>query len=203
MDITNIIESVIISFSSIIVALISAGYFRRVFDSKKKDKFIVRQVEKDQVIHFVLNEIKRKYNSDRVYIIQYHNGGNFYTDLPMQKSTMTYEVASGGLERLSAKYRNILVSHYTWLIKTTIDMKMSFLDIEHIPDVFTRATIQSHGSHAIVACPIYDKSKNLIALLGIEWAYSDIPDIYIEDGMFNKKIMNDIKLETESLGIHI
>jgi len=203
MDITNIIESFIISFSSIIVALISAGYFRKVSEYKKKDKFVVRQVEKDQVIHFVLNEIKRKYNSDRVYIIQYHNGGNFYTDLPMQKSTMTYEVASGGLERLSGRYRNILVSHYTWLIKNTIDMKMCYSDTEEIPDVFTRATIQSHGSYAIVTCPIYDKNKNLIAVLGIEWAYSEIPEDYITDGTFNELILKDIKQETESLGIHI
>jgi hypothetical protein len=80
--------------ASVIVALVTAGYFRKTQDKNKEKKSrekLVEQIQRDELIHFTLKELRRKYITDRVYIIQFHNGGTFYTQAPMQKASVTYE----------------------------------------------------------------------------------------------------------------
>ena len=49
---------------------------------------LTQQIEKDEIVHSTLREIRRKYNADRIYVIQFHNGGNFYTSSAMQKASV-------------------------------------------------------------------------------------------------------------------
>ena len=133
MDVTMIITTLITAISSVTVALISAAFFRRWQDKNKEKKSrqqLMAQIQKDELIHFTLREIRRKYNSDRVYITQFHNGGSFYTNTPMQKASVTYERNSDGLERITDRFQNILVSNYTWILKESIANRMFYKDID-------------------------------------------------------------------------
>jgi Na+-translocating ferredoxin:NAD+ oxidoreductase RnfG subunit len=92
MEFTTVLTTLITAVSSVFVALITAGYFRRLHDrnvENKSKKLLMVQIQKDELIHFTLREIRRKYNSDRVYILQFHNGGTFYTKSPMQRASVT------------------------------------------------------------------------------------------------------------------
>jgi hypothetical protein len=73
------------------------------------------KLNKEQV-----REIRRKYNADRVFITQFHNGGTFYTNSPMQKASITYERCSDGLQRIADKFQNYLVSNLTWYATKTL-----------------------------------------------------------------------------------
>jgi len=100
----EILEALITSITSITVALIAAGFFKRFSDKNKENsskKKLVKQIEKDELVHFTLKEVRRKFHADRIYLIQFHNGGTFYTNAPMQKASVTYERCSDGLERVS------------------------------------------------------------------------------------------------------
>lgn len=206
MDYTNIAESMIISISSIIVALISAGYFKDYLDRKKiksHKKSIVSRIHKDELIHFALKELRRKYSCDRIYIIQYHNGGNFYTNSPMQKSTMTYEYTVDGLERLAERYQNVLVSHFTWLLKQTIENNMFYYKVNEITDIYTRGLFISHGAQSCISLPIYDNEKNLTGIIGMEWVFSKIPNTFIEDNNFSKNFIKEVKKEVDTLNLYV
>ena len=76
MNITSadIIATIITSITSIVVALISTGMFKYYLDRKKENssrKGLVRQIEKDQIVYYTIREIRRKYNSDRIFIMQF------------------------------------------------------------------------------------------------------------------------------------
>lgn len=202
MDWTIVITTIVTSFTSIVVALIGAGLYKNFTDRKKEKEHkgkLIQQIKKDELIHFALRELRRLYNADRIYIIQYHNGGNFYTNSPMQKFSMTYERCSDGLERLSDKFQGILVSHFNWYIKKMIDTQMFYSEVESMEDISTRAYLSSFGIQSHIACPIYDKEKHIIGYLGMDWVFSEIPSEIISENNFKEDFKKDISREANSL----
>lgn len=193
MDFTDVFTTLITAVSSVIVALITAGYFKKWQDSNKEKKSraqLMAQLQKDELIHFTLREIRRKYNSDRVYVLQFHNGGSFYTNTPMQKASVTYERNSDGLEKISDKFQNILVSNYTWLLTETISGRMFYTDVDgDMSDLPTKSLLKAYGNYAHAMVPIYDNQKNLVSTISLSWVFSDIPNEWVTDGQFS----NDFK----------
>jgi hypothetical protein len=206
MEYQKLIELVITSITSIIVALIASGVLKSWQDKKKEKKSregLIARIKKDELVHFALRELRRLYNCDRIFIIQYHNGGNFYTESPMQKSTMTYERCSDGLERLSEKYQNVLVSHFNWYIRHMVDSKMFYTDLNKIEDISTRAFLISYGTQSHIACPIYDRDNHLIGMLGMDWVFSEPPSDIIVNDEFSEDFKKEVLKESNSLNTQI
>jgi len=187
----SIITTVITSITSIIVTLITAGYFKKWLDEKYQShskRKLMNQINKDELVHLTVEEIKNEYEADRVYLIQFHNGGTFYTNSPMQKASVTYERTSDGLEPLSNNMVNFFVSHYTSLIKSTIENKFFYTNIEKIEDITTKALLRKTSTQASASIPIYDKGSskfgspngNLIGILVIDWVFSDVPKRFVK-----------------------
>jgi thioredoxin-related protein len=199
----EILEALITSITSITVALIAAGFFKRFSDRNKENsskKKLVKQIEKDELVHFTLKEIRRKFHADRIYLIQFHNGGTFYTNAPMQKASVTYERCSDGLERVSDHLMHIFVSHYTWFIKNTIDEEMFYIDCEQIEDVATKALFRKFGTQATASVPIYDNSDQLISIMVLDWVFSEIPNAFIKDEDFTTQFKEEMTADSESIG---
>jgi hypothetical protein len=202
----EILQIFLTSITSVVVALIGAGYFKRYNDTKKESyskSHLMEQIRKDEIVHLAIRDLRRKYNSDRIYIWQFHNGGNFYTSYPMQKTSITYERCSDGLERKSEKYQNILISNFSSYIKQVIDLKMLFLDMKEVEDLLIRSMCQQYGTQSHVAVPIFDDKQHLIAILSLDWVFSDIPQEYISENKFNKFIIEDLLKEVKSLKNYI
>ena len=206
MDFSVIIQALITSVTSVIVALIGAGYFKRYNDSKKetysKSK-LMEQIKKDEIVHLALRDLRRKYNSDRIYIWQFHNGGNFYTSAPMQKTSVTYERCSDGLERKSEKFQNTIISNITSYIKDVIDMTMFYTDIKEMDDIAIRGICQSYGTQSHSGVPIYDDKEHLIGILSLDWVFSDIPEEFLSGEEFNDHLREDLIKEAKSLANYI
>lgn len=206
MDFSVIIQALITSVASVIVALIGAGYFKRYNDSKKetysKSK-LMEQIKKDEIVHLALRDLRRKYNSDRIYIWQFHNGGNFYTSAPMQKTSVTYERCSDGLERKSEKFQNTIISNITSYIKDVIDMTMFYTDIKEMDDIAIRGICQSYGTQSHSGVPIYDDKEHLIGILSLDWVFSDIPEEFLSGEEFNDHLREDLIKEAKSLSNYI
>jgi len=202
----EIVKIVITSVTSVIVALIAGGYFKK-YQDKQKDKRsrskLVEQIQKDELVHFSLREMRRKYNCDRLYVMQYHNGGNFYTESPMQKASITYERCSDGLERIADKYQNVLISNFAWYNTNLLKDECYYIDVNLIDDITMRSWIKSFGTHAHIGVPVYDNQKHLVANVGLDWVFSDIPELYLESGQFSQTIVSELKKDIESIKQYI
>ncbi len=144
MDWIRIIEILITSITSIIVALVSAGFFKRMTEKQKtveSKNQLMEQIKKDEIVHLAIRDIRRRYNADRVYLWQFHNGGTFYTTSPMQRMSITYERCSDGLERKAERNQNHFITNFTSYIKDVMDEKMFYTDYKEIPDLGLRTTI--------------------------------------------------------------
>lgn len=203
----NIITTLITSTTSIIVALIAAGFFKTLFERNREKKTqgkLLKQIQQDEVVHFTLKELRRKYNADRIYITQFHNGGMFYTQAPMQKLSITFERCSDGLERMFERFQNVFVSHHTWYISETINMSMFFSNIEEdIRDLPTRSLFKNFGNYALCSVPIYDFNNNLIALFSLSWVFSEIPSEILNDDKFDDLFKKTLFDEANSLKTYL
>lgn len=207
MDITTILTTLITAISSVAVALITAGYFKKWQDKTKEKQSrnqLMAQIQKDELIHFTIREIRRQYHADRIYIMQFHNGGYFYTNSPMQKASVTYERNSDGLERISDKFQNVLVSHHTWYLTETMGGKMFYVDLDsQMSDLPTKSLLKNYGNYAHSAVSIYDDEKRLVGILGLSWVFSDIPEELIEDGNFIDTFKSSLYNDANSLRNYI
>lgn len=207
MDWVKIAELLITSLTSIIVALVGAGFFRRMSDKKQKSKSresLMQQIKNDEIIHLSIREIRRRYNADRVYIWQFHNGGSFYTNAPMQKVSITYERNSDGLERKAEKNQNHLVSHFNSFIKSVIEMTMFYSDVNKMEDLGLRSLSLSQGIKSHASVPIFDRDKNLVAVLSLEWVFSEIPSEYLKkDGDFTQDFKDEVSKDSDTLDIYL
>jgi hypothetical protein len=203
----NIITTLITSTTSIIVALIAAGFFKTLFERNREKKTqgkLLKQIQQDEVVHFTLKELRRKYNADRIYIMQFHNGGMFYTQAPMQKLSITFERCSDGLERMFERFQNVFVSHHTWYISETINMSMFSSNIEEdIRDLPTRSLFKNFGNYALCSVPIYDLNNNLIALFSLSWVFSEIPSEILNNDKFDDLFKKTLLDEANSLKTYL
>ena len=165
--------------------------------SKKK---LIKQIEKDELVHFTLKEIRRKYHADRIYIIQFHNGGIFYTNSPMQKASVTFERCSDGLERISDHMQHMFVSHYNWFIKQTLKGELFYTDCENMEDVATKALFRKFGTQATAAVPIYDIQDQLVSIMVMDWVFSEISSDFISGEKFNQEFKEEMVMDAESVG---
>lgn len=183
------------SITSIVVALIGKDYFRKKEDKRRKDKSkedLMEQIERDEIIHLALRDVRRQFHADRIYIWQFHNGGNFYTESSMQKASITYERCSEGLERKSEKYQGVLVSLFAWYMKQVMMNESYFLDMEEIEDIGIRSLCTGNGTKSHVATPMFDDKNHLIGILCMDWVFSSIPSEIITDGKFNQEFIQEV-----------
>lgn len=207
MDWIKIMEVLITSITSIIVALVGAGFFRQMREKQEKTKSkekLMEQIKKDEIVHLAIRDVRRRYNADRVYIWQFHNGGSFYTTSPMQKLSITYERCSDGLERKAEKNQNHLITSFTSYIKDVIDGNMYFPDIEDMNDIGLRSLAYSSGTKGHCAVPIYDKDKHLVAILCLDWVFSEIPKEYLKkDGKFTQDFIDEFSTDADTLDTYL
>ncbi len=203
MDWIRVIEILLTSITSIVVALVGAGFFKRYNDRKYSNESkgkLIQQIKKDEIVHLAIKDVRRRYEADRVYIWQFHNGGSFYTTSPMQKLSITYERCSQGLERKIEKNQNHLITNFTTYIKDIMDGKMFFSDISKMDDIGLRSLTQSNGTKSHCAVPIYDKEGHLVSILCLDWVWSDIPQEYLKkDSNFTQEFVDEFSRDADSL----
>ena len=207
MDWIRIIEILLTSITSIVVALVGAGFFKRYIDKKYSQQSktkLLEQIKKDEIVHLAIRDVRRRYNADRVYVWQFHNGGSFYTTSPMQKLSITYERSSQGLERKSEKNQNHLITNFTTYIKDVMDGKMFFSDVGKMNDIGLRSLNQSNGTKSHCAVPIYDKEGHLVAMLCLDWVWSDVPTQYLKkDGDFTQDFIEEFSKDADTLDTYL
>lgn len=207
MDWIRVIEVLFTSITSIVVALVGAGFFKRYNEKKHTNESkgkLLDQIKKDEIVHLAIRDVRRRYQADRVYVWQFHNGGSFYTTSPMQKLSITYERCSQGLERKISYNQNHLITNFTSYITDVMNGEMFFPDISKMSDIGLRSLNQSNGTKSHCAVPIYDKEGHLVAMLCLDWVWSDIPEEYLKkDGNFTQDFIDEFSKDADTLDSYL
>ena len=130
---------------------------------KKRDK--IKEVVADTcVVNDELNEIMDDFKGDRVWISQFHNGGNFYpTGKSIQKFSIFFEVTKKGVSSIAHTFNNIPTSLYPMAFSHMLNGEQKGI---FIPD-FKDPKVATYGLKG-AADSVGTKSSYLIPLFTLD-----------------------------------
>jgi len=134
-------SQVIVAFITGVLGPVSLLLIKYLLDKRKVKPDIVKDaLHVSELVNTKIDSIKEEIKADRVWITQFHNGGNFYpTGKSMAKFTMMYETVNGGVTSIQNNFQNIPVNLFSKSINQLLEG-----DTIIIPD-FKDETIATYG----------------------------------------------------------
>ena len=143
---------------------------------KDKNKDVIKDaLASTMIVEDELEDIREEFNSDRAWISQFHNGGNFYpTGKSIQKFSIFYEVAKKGVSSVSHTFNNIPTSLYPKAFDHMLhgEQKGIFIPDYNDPKVATyglKGAAESVGTKSAYVIPLFTLDEKFIGSLGIDF----------------------------------
>lgn len=130
-----------IAFVTGVLGPLSVIWLKNFLDKrKKKPDMVMDTLRVSELITSRIEHIKEEFRADRVWITQFHNGGNFYpTGKSMAKFSVMYETVDFGVNSIQTNFHNIPVNLFSKSIN-----QLLLNDVIEIPD-FKDDTIATYG----------------------------------------------------------
>lgn len=110
---TELIVALVSSCLTAIIGPIALQIFKNKLEKNGKD-VLKDSLKTNTLVCNKIEEIKEHYKLDRVWITQFHNGGNFYpSGKSIQKFSMFYETLNRGAESIQQGFQNIPISLFS------------------------------------------------------------------------------------------
>ena len=141
---------------------------------KKEDK-LREDIIEGSLIDDELLKIREQYTADRIWIAQFHNGGNFYpTGKSIQKFSIFYEVTKLGVSGVSHVFSNIPCSLYPKTFQHMLEDDKPGLFIpdfsdNNIPTFGLRGAADSVGTKSSYVLPLFSLDGKLIGTVGLDY----------------------------------
>jgi hypothetical protein len=106
---------IVVAFITGVLGPISVMYIKYILDKrKKKPDMVTDTLRVSELITHRIDNIREEFNADRVWISQFHNGGNFYpTGRSMAKFSIMYETVSLHAGSVQSNFKNIPVNLFS------------------------------------------------------------------------------------------
>jgi hypothetical protein len=123
-----------------------------------------------QKINNSINSFQSKHELDRIWIAQFHNGGNFYPgNKCMKKMSMTFESTRPGISADIMKMQNLPVSFFSLILQSLNTTQSYFiLDPENVDDHALASFWKTRGIQKSYIYPIICIESGFIGLLGVD-----------------------------------
>lgn len=156
-------SEIVIAFITGVLGPILLIYIKHLLDKKKKKPDMVMDTLRvSELINSKIEHIKEEFDADRVWVSQFHNGGNFYpTGKSMAKFSIMYETVGQYAQSVQTNFKNIPVNLFSKSINELLNN-----DAIEIPD-YTDEKIPTFGLK-YVAEETGCKSSYLFAIKTIE-----------------------------------
>ena len=135
------VSGIVIAFISGVIGPIGVLYLKHLLDKKKvKPDMVKETLRVSELVTTKIEHIKEEFDADRVWITQFHNGGNFYpTGKSMAKFSIMYETVHPGVSSVQSNFHNIPVNLFSKSINELLSN-----DVIEIPD-YKDETIATYG----------------------------------------------------------
>jgi hypothetical protein len=109
------VSGIIIAFISGVIGPIGVLYLKHLLDKRKvKPDMVKETLRVSELVTAKIEHIKDEFDADRVWITQFHNGGNFYpTGKSMAKFSIMYETVNHGVSSVQTNFHNIPVNLFS------------------------------------------------------------------------------------------
>ena len=141
---------------------------------KNKSRDIVKEnITSVSLISDELEEIREEFKGDRVWIAQFHNGGNFYpTGKSIQKFSIFYEVNKAGVSSVAHTFNNIPCSLYPKTFEHMMEGKGIFINDysdKKVPTYGLKEAAESVGTKSTYIIPLFTLDEKYIGNVGVDF----------------------------------
>jgi len=159
---------------------------------KQKDP-ISKDLDINLLIDEQLESIQEGLNTDRVWISQFHNGGNFYpTGKSMQKFSLVYEQIRPGIKPMRETYSNIPVSLFTKSLKYLYDNDELLLPTVTSDNMGLRSFADELGNKSSYLFALKSLHGDFLGTMGVEFC--------IEQKNLTEEETQDLRIKAAAIG---
>lgn len=161
---------ILIAIISAIVGPILVERYKK-YLNRNKDSELVKTIKSNYVIGDELENLLLSLNADRVWISQFHNGGNFYpSGKSIQKMSITYEFVKPRQQGIRDIFKNIPVSLFTKSIMRLYENEEILLPTYNTKnDYGLRSFAENLGAKSSYIFKLNSLKGDFIGSIGIEW----------------------------------
>ena len=172
--------------------------FRKDKELEKRKKDFQYALETQDLINTSLNNLQAKYNLDRLWIAQFHNGGNFWPgNKSMKKMSMTFESTAPGIAADIMKMQNLPVSFLSPVLQKLTDNSITgiTIDVYTEEDYALRSFWENRGVQTVYLFPIKCLESDFIGIFGV--------DFVKRDGFVTDEVYDQLRAEALTLSGYI
>ena len=105
--------AIISALLTAVIGPIAVKIVQNRIDKKNKDT-LNEALKENTIVSEKLEKIRETHNADRAWIMQFHNGGNFYpSGKSIQKFSMCYESVDRGINSIQSSFQSIPISLFS------------------------------------------------------------------------------------------
>ena len=189
--------SIIVAFITGVLGPILLLFIKNKLEKKtEKPDMVLETLKVSELVMTKLDHIKEEYKGDRVWVAQFHNGGNFYpTGKSMAKFSIIYESVAPSVSSIQGNFHNIPVNLFSRSINQLLEH-----DTIEIPD-FKDDTVATFGLKYIAedtGC----KSGYLFAIKCIEGRFIGMLgiDYTKKKTKLNEETVTQLLVQSTSIG---
>ncbi len=131
---------IFVAFITGIIGPVVVLYIKNKLEKKEKPDMVRDTLRVSELVNNKIEHIREEFNADRVWVTQFHNGGNFYpTGKSMAKFSVMYETVNSGVSSVQTNFHNIPVNLFSKSINQLLNH-----DIIEIPD-YKDETVATYG----------------------------------------------------------
>jgi hypothetical protein len=189
--------SIIVAFITGVLGPILLLFIKNKLEKKtEKPDMVLETLKVSELVMTKLDHIKEEFKGDRVWVAQFHNGGNFYpTGKSMAKFSIIYESVAPSVSSIQGNFHNIPVNLFSRSINQLLEH-----DIIEIPD-FKDETVATFGLKYIAedtGC----KSGYLFAIKCIEGRFIGMLgiDYTKRKTKLNEESVNQLLVQSTTIG---
>lgn len=177
------------------VMLILVKYY---LDQKKKNKpdIVMDTLRVSELVNSKIEHIKDEFHADRVWVSQFHNGGNFYpTGKSIAKFSIMYETVGQNAVSVQTTFKNIPVNLFSKSINELLNNDVIEITSVHDQNVDTyglRSIADQSGCKSTYLFAIKTIEDRFIGILSVDYT-SDYRNLDLEE-------INHLQVQATSIG---
>jgi GAF domain-containing protein len=162
---------VLVAFITAVLGPLAMEWAKAKFKSKPKKSPIQEALEMNELVDHQLDLILETIECDRVWIIQFHNGGHFYpTGKSIQKFSMFYEKITLNSSSIQHTFQNIPVSLFPKMLgKIYKDGELAIPTYAEGETYDLETIAKDLDSKSFYAVGLYSLDDHLIGVMGIAY----------------------------------
>jgi hypothetical protein len=128
---------------------------------------VVETLSVAKLIKDCLSNLLVDWDAGRACIVQFHNGGSFFTGGSMQKFSITHEEIAPGVNPMHKVLQNVIITNASW-IGDVLDGTFVVPSVKKLRDVTTRTFFEEFGVESVIGIPL-KKDNKVVGILMLQF----------------------------------